>query len=108
MSLRRRIALWICPELRSQARVSAASSRDQVLIALADQYRAACDVSDWGIAERAGVNNRAIMLLRDGKTVRTETASSLFEFFRANRKLLKVWPVTPEDEKRFFQVDCIP
>lgn len=105
MSLRRRLALMICPELASPESVTSVTSRDQILLSLADQYAAATAVSDWAIAERAGVNNRAVFLMREGKSVAQPTASALYEFFYSNRKVFSRWPVSPEDEKRYFRVD---
>jgi len=108
MSIRRRLALLICPELASPEKVTSVTSRDQILLSLADQYAAAAAVSDWAIAERAGVNNRAVFLMREGKSVTQPTASALYEFFYSNRRVFAEWPVSAEDEKRFFRVDCIP
>lgn len=108
MGFRRRLALFICPELAASTRVNCVTSRDQLLVKLADLYAEATSTSDWEIAARAGVNNRALILLRDGKTVRPKTAAALFELFRSSRAKMPCWPVSPEDERRFFRVDCIP
>lgn len=82
LNLRRRIALAVCPELSSTTQRAESSehlqdNRISSLLKLVDAFQMATALSDWEIADRAGVNNRAVHILRDGSQLHQRSAARL-------------------------------
>lgn len=110
--LRRSVALIICPQLRPSAAGAQQCDRDlgaiSALLALCDAFQAETAISDWEIASRAGVNNRAIKILRGGAGVSAKTAARLFEYFEEAWPKGARWPLDEEATARFGTVLTIP
>lgn len=128
MSLRRRIALLICPDLDpapkgslpvfcsvrtkmgNSQKVEQVPNRNVIsaLLALTDAFQRATALSDWEIAARAGVNNRAIKILRGGSPIHPTSTARLFEFFEEAWPETEPWPLDDATTARFGTVLTIP
>lgn len=116
--LRRSLAAAICPELArtkvevgvAPARPAGGSERNVIsgLLILTDAFQFATALSDWEVARRAGVNNRAIIILRRGSPVAPRTAARLFEFFEEAWPVGMVWPLDSETNALFGTILTIP
>ncbi len=112
MSIRRRLALWLCPELL-QIPISTAPPDEQVnaisaLLSLINAYQQQTGFSDWEVASRAGANNRAIFILRDGRPIAEKTAARLFEYLQEAWPSSLEWPLTEAETARFATIYVIP
>lgn len=100
--LRKRLALWICPELQASKPATFQSGQQQAILALYHAYSGHTGRSHWEICEAAGVNNRAIQYLEDGRTVQPRTLSKLFWHFEAVWPAGLPWPIQEGVETGFF------
>ena len=110
--IRRRVALFICPELRpsviSDEKRDRAPSVIDALLTLCDAFQARTALSDWELAAKAGVNNRAIKILRSGSPVSDKTAARLFEYFEEMWPKSVAWPLDDQTTARFGTILTIP
>lgn len=113
LTTRRRIALLICPELRLEIKEPQPTDDGNqniiaALLALIDAFQEETALSDWEIPVRAGVNNRAIKILRGGSPVSPKTTARLFEFFEETWPKTVPWPLDHATTARFGTVLTIP
>lgn len=110
---RRRVALTICPELCGQTRQvenhdHLQDNRISSLLKLVDAFQAATALSDWEIADRAGVNNRAVHILRSGSQLHQRSAARLFEYLEEAWPQSEPWPLDDAATAKFGTVLTIP
>lgn len=147
LTLRKRIALAICPELGTESaarramkaraewlveeRAHLARQRDptagfagdavddaiaampevnviSALVRLVDDFQQNTALSDWEVATRAGVNNRAVKILRRGSPLAPKTAAKLFEYLEEAWPEGLTWPLDEAATRHFGTVLTIP
>lgn len=95
MSIRRLLALWLCPEL-AQPKVSEASlplmTNAQMLVALADAFASHANVSHWRVSYLARGDGQFFDRLRKGKTCTIKTATTVLAWFDQNWPSDLDWP----------------
>lgn len=116
--LRRSVAAFIYPEMLRDERQKKDEGDDQkvgvdqniisALLTLTNAFQAQTAVSDWEVAGRAGVNNRAIMILRRGSVVAPRTAARLFEYFEESWPVSLAWPLDAAVTALFGTILTIP
>ena len=102
-NLRRRLALWLCPDLRPSvspavvefvnlAVAEVAAMETKHLSDLAELYATHIGRSLYTVASRVGVHNKAFTKLRDGLGCHVETYRHAMAWFAVNWPADLEWP----------------
>jgi len=111
MSIRRRLALWLCPALGEKPVALAVAvprpAMDQrtALITLAEMYGAHVGRSDMTVAKRCGVHTRLFRRLKAGAGCRVDTFNEAMQAFDQRWPRDLEWPrdiprPTPNKQKK--------